>query len=99
MSVLCRNQSIDLLCKYIYMIGTSVMKELKLNIGLKWVNGCNRTDNYIFKVNNRNTRARCEIYLKLTIKIPERCQWRRSGVFFVNFEHISLLVLVFYRQL
>ena len=24
--------------------------------------------NYIFKVNNRNTRARCEIYSKLTIK-------------------------------
>ena len=37
----------------------------------------------------------CEIYSKLTIKIPERCQWGRSGVFIVNFEHISHLVLVF----
>ena len=25
-------------------------------------------DNYMFKVNNRNTRTRCEIYSKLTIK-------------------------------
>ena len=33
--------------------------------------------------------------LKLTIKIPERRQWRRSGIFIVNFEHISHLVLVF----
>ena len=27
-------------------------------------------DNYMFKVNNRNTRTRCEICSKLTIKIP-----------------------------
>ena len=48
--------------------------------------------NCMFKVNNRNTRTRCEICSKLTIKTPER---RRSGVFIVNFEHISHLVLVF----
>ena len=29
--------------------------------------------NYMFKVNNRNTRTRCGICSKLTIKIPERC--------------------------
>ena len=28
--------------------------------------------NYIFKVNHRNSRTRCEICLKLTIKTPER---------------------------
>ena len=50
---------------------------------------------YLFKVNNRNTRTRCEICSKLTINIPERRQLRRSGVFIVNFEHISHLVLVF----
>ena len=44
---------------------------------------------------NRNTRTRCELCSKLTIKTPERRQWRRSGVFIVNFEHISHLVLVF----
>ena len=47
------------------------------------------------KVSYRNTRTRCEIYSKLTIKIPERRQWRRSGIFIVNFEHILHLVLVF----
>ena len=47
--------------------------------------------NYMFQVNNRNTRTRCEICSKLTIKTPERCKWRRPGVFIVNFEHISHL--------
>ena len=53
---------------------------------------------YLLKVNKRNTRIRCEICSKLTIKtikIPERCQWRRSGIFIINFEHISHVVLVF----
>ena len=50
---------------------------------------------YLLKVNNRNTRASCEICSQLTIKTPERRHWRRSGVFTANFEHISHLVLVF----
>ena len=50
---------------------------------------------YLLKVNNRNTRTRCEICSKLTIRTPERRQLRHSGVFIVNFEHISHLVLVF----
>ena len=50
---------------------------------------------YLFKVNNRNTRTRREICSKLTIKTPEQCHWLCSGVFIVNFEHISCLVLVF----
>ena len=37
----------------------------------------------------------CEISLKLTIKTLKRRQWRRSGVFIANFEHISHLVLLF----
>ena len=49
---------------------------------------------YLFKVNNRNTRKRLEICLKLVIKTPERHYWRRSGVFIVNFKHISHLFLV-----
>ena len=53
------------------------------------------TGNYMFKVNNGNTRTRCKICSKLTIKTQQRRQWRRSGVFIVNFEHISDLVLVF----
>ena len=50
---------------------------------------------YLRKVSNRNTKTRCEICSKLTINTPERRQWCRSGVFIVNFEHISHLVLVF----
>ena len=41
---------------------------------------------YLFKLNNRNTRTRCEISSKLTMKTSERrAMWRRSGVFIVNF--------------
>ena len=49
----------------------------------------------MFKVNNKNTITRCEIRSKLTIKIPELRDWHRSGIFIVNFEHISHLVLLF----
>ena len=52
-------------------------------------------DVFIFKVNNRNTRTRCEICSKLTLKTPDRRQWRRSDVSIVNFEHILQLILVF----
>ena len=49
----------------------------------------------LLKVNNRNSRKKCEICSKSTKKTPERRHWRFSGVFIVNFEHISHLVLVF----
>ena len=39
---------------------------------------------YLFKVNDGNTRTMCEICLKLVIKTPER----RLVVFIVNFEQI-----------
>ena len=38
----------------------------------------------MFEINNRNTRTRSEIYLKLKIKTPEQRQLRRSGVFILN---------------
>ena len=44
--------------------------------------------NYMFKVNNRNTRTSCEICSKLTIKTPERRHWRH------NSEAVSLLFFV-----
>ena len=50
---------------------------------------------YLLKVNNRNTRTRCEICSKLTIKTPDQHDWRRSGVLIVKFEHISHLAEVF----
>ena len=48
---------------------------------------------YLFKVNDRNTRKRCEICSKLTIKTPERLQRRRYDVFIVKSEHFSYIFL------
>ena len=52
------------------------------NSGMK--TGLNSAVNYMFKVNKRNAKTRCEICSELII-----------GVFIVNFEHTSHLVLVF----
>ena len=48
--------------------------------------------NYMFKVSNKNTRTRCEICSKSTIKTSEQRQWCHSGVFIDKFEHISHFV-------
>ena len=70
----------------------------KQTSGIKWVN--NRfylvlkmkylltiypTNIYLFKVNNRNTRKGCK-----------KGQWRRAGVFIVNFKHSSDLFLLYW---
>ena len=41
---------------------------------------------YLLKGNYRNTRKRCEICSKFTLKTPERRQRCRSSVFIVNFK-------------
>ena len=41
------------------------------------------------------TQKRCELCSKLVRKTLERRNWRRSGVFIVNFEHILHFFLVF----
>ena len=48
-------------------------------------------DIYLFKVNNRNTRTRCEICSKLTIKIQEQREYFTpcSSVSIVNFEQVN----------
>ena len=50
---------------------------------------------YLLKVINRNTRTRCEIYSKLTIKLPEQRRLSHLSYFtpcsivsIVNFEHV-----------
>ena len=63
-------------------------KNLKLYIAVTFL-GISLAGNYMFKVNNKNARTRCEISSKLTIKIPVSFWY-----FIVNFEHISHLVLV-----
>ena len=52
-------------------------------------------DIYLLKVYNRTPEQSVKCSVKLTIKTPKRRQWRRYGVFVVNFEHISHLVPVF----
>ena len=54
--------------------------------------------NYIFKVSKRNTRTRCELYSKLTIKTL-LLSLLLSFVFTVNFEHILHLVSHFSHHL
>ena len=50
---------------------------------------------YLFKAKNINTRTMCETCSKSTINTRERRQWRRSGVFIVNFEQILTLFWCF----
>ena len=50
---------------------------------------------YLSKVNNKNSRTICKICSKLKMKTPEQRYWRCSGVFIVNFEQISHIVLLF----
>ena len=49
---------------------------------------------YLFKVNIRNNRARCEICSKLIIKAPERRDSHCYSFFILNFEQTSHFVLV-----
>ena len=49
------------------------------------------TNIYLFIVNNGNTRKRCEICLKLTIKSSQQ----HSTVFIVNVKHVSYLFTPF----
>ena len=49
---------------------------------------------YLFQVKKRNSRKSSDKCSKLAIKTPEASHWRSSGVFIVNFEHISHLFLV-----
>ena len=46
---------------------------------------------YMFKVNNRNGRAKCEVCSKLTITTPERRYWRRSGVLLLTLNIFHIL--------
>ena len=77
-----------------YILACPVFWNLKIGMAkggtvIRWFPG----NIYLFKINNRNIRGRCEICAKVTIKTPERCEWRRSSVFIVSFEHILHLFL------
>ena len=53
--------------------------------------------NYMFKVNNRSTRARCEIFSKLAIKIPEQRHWSNVGNLqkMVSAQNLVLVLKIF----
>ena len=50
---------------------------------------------YLLKVTDESTRCVSEICWKLTIKTPDFCHWRRSGVLIFNSKHISQLAVVY----
>ena len=59
--------SLDFCCLFILLL---------LIIFFFLLQSCNNpTGNYMFKFNNTNTRARCEICSKLTIETPKRLHW------------------------
>ena len=87
---------LELRCYYLNLKLLVMVIEVNLfELFVRQLGESNPSGNYMFKFINRNTRTRCEICSKLTIKIPERRHWRRSGIFIVNFEHISHLALMF----
>ena len=73
----------------------AILSGFKIWILSFWVGVLQRSRHLPAQINNRNTRTRCEICSKLTIKTPDRSQQHRSGVFIVNFEQISFLALLF----
>ena len=53
-------------------------------------NQSNRANTDLFKVNNRNSRKRFEICWELTVKTPERRQWRHWH-YFTLFSSVSII--------
>ena len=90
MSEICQNPKIRILANF-GQRGKTTEEKMGLTKELVGI-----TPQSAFTCSNKNTRTRCETCLTLVIKIPERCQRRRFGIFIINFEYISHLFLVFY---
>ena len=52
-------------------------------------------DIFLLGVGNENARTKHNICSKLIKKTPEWYQWRRSGVYIVNFKKISHIAIMF----
>ena len=70
---------------------------LRLCLNLNTKQKFNPTNIYLFKLNKRYTSKRCEICSKLTIKTPERRQWKLwkyfkpfSSAFTFDFDQVRL---------
>ena len=98
-----------ILCQYCMynmsnMLIWIIMLSFKIKIKIRLL-GQFSANKYMLKFNNRSTTKRCGICLKLIIRAPKRCATDvalfsllfllRSGIFIVNFEHISYLFPVF----
>ena len=80
-----------------------IMLSFKIKIKIRLLDQFSE-NKYMLEFNNGSTTKRCGICLKLIIRAPKRCATDialfslfllRSGIFIVNFEHISYLFPVF----
>ena len=60
-----------------------------MGIGRSNIRGIDSQLTFTCSKSTIETRKKCEVCSKLTIKTLEGRQWCHSGVFIVNFEHIS----------
>ena len=74
-----------------FIITAALLYVLGDIVKLPYILKGNQASVCLFTRNNKNTRKRCEISSKLTLKIPEQLRWH-CGVFIVNFERISHFV-------
>ena len=72
---------------------SNYMLKVNNNPVAKLVNGFHRAGICLVKVNNRNTRTRCEICSKLTIKTPEWRHWVKTVNYFRKRIHQKWLVV------
>ena len=72
-----------------------IYNDSKTICDIRWKSSSNLDGINLFKVNFGNTRTMREIGSKVSLQTTERRHWPRSGVLIVNFEQISLTVLMF----
>ena len=72
-----------------HLLNKSLIENFILCAAILGAYGNNPVGVYLLKVNNKNTRTRCEICSKLTIKTPKQSGWPLPGFLIDNFKHIS----------
>ena len=77
----------------IFSINAQICIEDRVNSVYKWRK--NWPSRYLLRFRKGNTRVMWGFYSKLTIKTPERYQWRRFGVYIINFQQILHIIPLF----
>ena len=84
---------------YLPFIKLGLMEKRKLETAFFFylfdISAANATNIYLLKVNSRNIRRNCWIYLTLTLKPQEQCQWQRTAVFTINFSQFLLHIVLY----